>query len=165
MRVVALGIRAGQFVGRPAIGTLRRRRDPRFSRPSNAAGGLGRGWRIEPGRARRSRFASARLSFQGQVHPGREHGILAARNIPASKRSPRTEGPTFSQPVDLTIDGLSGLVKVGYTDAGGQETALNERLTLPSDVANGLLFTLLQNVPRARLPRSLWLPRHPSRAW
>jgi hypothetical protein len=61
------------------------------------------------------------------------------------------KGPTFSQPIDVTIDGASGLVKVRYADASGKEKALNERLTFPADVANGLLFTLLRNVPRGPL--------------
>jgi hypothetical protein len=58
------------------------------------------------------------------------------------------KGPTFPHPIDVTIDGVSGQVKVRYTDDDGKEKLANERLTLPADVANGLITTLLRNVPR-----------------
>lgn len=58
------------------------------------------------------------------------------------------KGPTFPHPIDVTIDGVSGQVKVRYTDDDGKEKFANERLALPADVANGLLPTLLKNVPR-----------------
>ena len=37
--------------------------------------------------------------------------------------------------VDVTIDGVSGQVKVRYTDLDGKEKLANERLALPADVA------------------------------
>jgi hypothetical protein len=58
------------------------------------------------------------------------------------------KGPAFPHPIDVTIDGVSGQVKVRYTDDDGKEKLANERLPLPADVANGLLPTLLRNVPR-----------------
>lgn len=58
------------------------------------------------------------------------------------------KGPTFPHPIDVTIDGVSGQVKVRYTDDDGKEKLANERLALPADVANGLMPTLLRNVPR-----------------
>ncbi len=58
------------------------------------------------------------------------------------------KGPSFPHPIDVTIDGASGQVKVRYTDDDGKEKFANERLALPADVANGLLPTLLKNVPR-----------------
>ena len=58
------------------------------------------------------------------------------------------KGPAFPHPIDVTIDGVSGQVKVRYTDDDGKEKLANERLALPADVANGLLPTLLRNVPR-----------------
>ena len=58
------------------------------------------------------------------------------------------KGPVFPHPIDVTIDGVSGQVNVRYTDDDGKEKFEKERLALPADVANGLLPTLLKNVPR-----------------
>lgn len=58
------------------------------------------------------------------------------------------KGPAFPHPIDVTIDGVSGDVKVRYTDDDGKEQLAKERLALPADVANGLLPTLLRNFPR-----------------
>jgi hypothetical protein len=58
------------------------------------------------------------------------------------------KGPSFPHPIDITINGVSGQVKVRYTDDDGKEKLADERLALPADVANGLLPTLLRNVPR-----------------
>jgi hypothetical protein len=51
--------------------------------------------------------------------------------------------------MDVTISAVSGQVKVRYTDDDGSEKLANERMVLPADVANGLLPTLLRNVPRS----------------
>src|SRR5205814_2055043 len=60
-------------------------------------------------------------------------------------------GPSFKQPMDSAIDASTGQVKVRYTD-NGKEKVVAQRLDLPPDVANGLLFTLMKdlkpNVPR-----------------
>ena len=58
------------------------------------------------------------------------------------------KGPTFKRPMETEIDATSGNVKVRYTE-DGKEKVLTERLELPPDVANGLLFTLLKNVQRS----------------
>jgi hypothetical protein len=58
------------------------------------------------------------------------------------------KGPAFPHPIDVTIDGVSGQVKVRYADDAGKETLATERMALPTDIANGLLLTLLRNVPR-----------------
>jgi hypothetical protein len=58
------------------------------------------------------------------------------------------KGPIFKRSMETTIDATSGQVTVHYTD-GGKEKALTERLELPPDVANGILFTLLKNVQRS----------------
>jgi len=57
------------------------------------------------------------------------------------------KGPTFKRPMDIEIDAASGQVKVRYTDDGKQKV-LTERVDLPHDVANGILFTLLKNIQR-----------------
>jgi hypothetical protein len=58
------------------------------------------------------------------------------------------KGPIFKRPMETAIDGTSGQVTVRYTD-DGKEKVLTERLELPPDVANGILFTLLKNVQRS----------------
>jgi hypothetical protein len=55
-------------------------------------------------------------------------------------------GPSFKQPVDTLIDASTGQVKVRYTEDKGKEKVIAERLDLPPDVANGLLFTLMKHV-------------------
>jgi hypothetical protein len=56
------------------------------------------------------------------------------------------KGPQFKPPMETSIDGTTGEVTVQYTDDDGKERVLTERLDLPPDVANGLLFTLLKDV-------------------
>jgi hypothetical protein len=63
------------------------------------------------------------------------------------------KGPSFKQPVDAVIDASEGQVKVRYTDDKGNEKVLAERLELPPDLANGLLFTLMKDVEPS-LPRT-----------
>jgi hypothetical protein len=58
------------------------------------------------------------------------------------------KGPTFKSPMDTAIDTISGQVTVRYMD-DGKEKVLTERLELPPDIANGILFTLLKNVHRS----------------
>src|SRR5216683_4199369 len=55
------------------------------------------------------------------------------------------EGPAFKRRLETSIDASSGEVTVRYTDHN-QEKVTTERLALPADVANGILFTLLKNV-------------------
>ena len=69
-------------------------------------------------------------------------------------------GPTFTRPMETAIDATTGQVTVRYTD-DGKEKVLTERLELPPDVANGILFTLLKNVQRSAPERRchMWQPR------
>lgn len=62
------------------------------------------------------------------------------------------KGPSFKQPTDTTIDMKTGRVSVRYTDHQGQEKTENEQMELPSDLANGMLITLLKNVQASALP-------------
>ncbi|HVB54890.1 MAG TPA: hypothetical protein VNE63_00460 [Candidatus Acidoferrales bacterium] len=55
------------------------------------------------------------------------------------------KGPAFKGSVETSIDTATGRVVVHYTDNGKQKV-ITERLDLPSDLSNGLLFTLLKNV-------------------
>ena len=56
------------------------------------------------------------------------------------------KGPQFKPPMETSIDATTGEVTVRYTDDRGKEKVLAERLKLPPDVANGLVFTLLKDV-------------------
>lgn len=55
--------------------------------------------------------------------------------------------------MDTLIEVSTGQVKVRYTDRKGREQVVAERLELPSDVCNGLLFTLMKDV-KPSVPRT-----------
>src|SRR6266550_4072240 len=55
-------------------------------------------------------------------------------------------GPSFKQPMEASVEPSSGQVMVRYKDKDGEEKILKERRDLPSDVANGLLFTLVKHI-------------------
>src|ERR1700722_2170326 len=56
------------------------------------------------------------------------------------------KGPAFKQPMDVSVDGLTGQVTVRYTDNDGKEKTVTDRLKLPSNVSNGMVITLLKNI-------------------
>jgi len=56
------------------------------------------------------------------------------------------KGPSFPHPMETSIDASTGRVLVRYWDDDGKEQTINERLGLPADVANGLLFTLVRHI-------------------
>jgi hypothetical protein len=56
------------------------------------------------------------------------------------------KGPAFEHPMEMTVNGSTGQVTVRYADNGKEKTA-TEHLQLPADIANGLVLTLLKNVP------------------
>jgi hypothetical protein len=55
------------------------------------------------------------------------------------------KGPSFPQPLDVTVDAAGGRATVRYTDDGKQKVA-DERLDVPADLANGMMSILLKNV-------------------
>jgi hypothetical protein len=57
------------------------------------------------------------------------------------------KGPAFKKPTDLSIVTATGQVTVHATDDKGKEKDSNDHLDLPADLANGLVPTLLKNVP------------------
>jgi hypothetical protein len=71
-------------------------------------------------------------------------------------------GPSFKQPADTLIDTSTGQVKVRYTNKS-KEKVIAQRLKLPSDVANGMLFTLIKdinpNVPRTTVSMVATTPK------
>ena len=56
-------------------------------------------------------------------------------------------GPSFPRPQDVSIDATSGRVTVRHRDKD-QEKVIDERIELPSDLANGMMVTLLKNISR-----------------
>jgi hypothetical protein len=56
-------------------------------------------------------------------------------------------GPSFPHPVEVSIDATSGRVIVRHRDED-KERVIDERMELPSDLANGMLLTLLKNISR-----------------
>jgi hypothetical protein len=72
-------------------------------------------------------------------------------------------GPSFDQPMETSVDVGSGQITVRYKDKDGEEKTLKERHDLPSDLANGLLFTLVKhiqpNVPQTTLSMVATTPK------
>jgi hypothetical protein len=56
-------------------------------------------------------------------------------------------GPSFPRSQDVSIDATSGRVTVSYRD-DGKDKVIDERMELPSDLANGMMVTLLKNISR-----------------
>lgn len=63
-------------------------------------------------------------------------------------------GPSFPNPLDMTIDAATGRVQVRYQDDGREKNDV-EQMQLPPDLANGLILTLLKNVSPGEPPTSL----------
>jgi len=57
------------------------------------------------------------------------------------------KGPAFPHPLETSVEASSGQVTVRYTDDKGNERTESERMKLPDDLANGMVLTLLKNLP------------------
>ena len=57
------------------------------------------------------------------------------------------KGPSFPHPIEITIDRPAGHVTVRTTGKDGREETIDRRMELPADLANGLVPTLLKNLP------------------
>jgi len=55
-------------------------------------------------------------------------------------------GPSFPNPVEVFIDCLRGQVEVRSQDEKGHDKVIKQHMNLPSDLANGILFTMLENL-------------------
>ncbi len=60
------------------------------------------------------------------------------------------KGPSFKQTMDRSINASTGQVIVRYADDKGKEKMESQRLDLPSDLSNGMFFTLMKNIDPAR---------------
>ena len=56
------------------------------------------------------------------------------------------KGPAFPHPMDVLIDTRSGQVTVRSTGKDGKEDVTTEHLTLPPDLANGLIPLVVENM-------------------
>jgi hypothetical protein len=56
------------------------------------------------------------------------------------------KGPAFKHAMETSLDVSTGQITVRYTEDDGKEKVATDRLALPPDVANGLIFTLLKNI-------------------
>ena len=57
------------------------------------------------------------------------------------------KGPSFPHPIDMSIDRRSGQVTVRTFGKDGKEEAKTDHLTLPPDLANGIVSNILENIP------------------
>jgi hypothetical protein len=57
------------------------------------------------------------------------------------------KGPSFPHPMDMMVDVQTGEVTVRTTGKDGKEEVKSDHLDLPSDLANGLVPVVLQNLP------------------
>jgi hypothetical protein len=64
------------------------------------------------------------------------------------------KGPAFPHPMDVSIDASTGQITVRYAD-DGKEKAVTDRVKLPTDVANGMILTLLKNIEPTALPTTV----------
>jgi len=56
------------------------------------------------------------------------------------------KGPAFKHPLDMAIDGATGMVTVHYWEENGKEKTETARLKLPPDLANGIVPVVLKNL-------------------
>lgn len=56
------------------------------------------------------------------------------------------KGPSFKRPTDLSINTGTGRVDIRYTDDDGKEKTISEQMKLPSDLANGMVPTVLGDI-------------------
>ena len=56
------------------------------------------------------------------------------------------KGPSFKQPMDVLVDVPKSQVTVRYTDKEGTKKVVTEKVDLQTDVANGLMLTLLNDI-------------------
>jgi hypothetical protein len=61
-------------------------------------------------------------------------------------------GPFFATPVDLTVEAATGIATTRTTDKDGKIHVESAHLDLPDDLANGIVGTLLVNVPPNTAP-------------
>jgi hypothetical protein len=56
------------------------------------------------------------------------------------------KGPAFKRQMETSLDASTGKVTANYTDSDGKMKIVDERLKLPTDLANGMIPILLNNL-------------------
>jgi hypothetical protein len=56
------------------------------------------------------------------------------------------KGPSFPQPMDLSIDVRSGMVRIRSSGKDGKEEVTTEHMDLPPDLVNGLILSIAKNL-------------------
>jgi hypothetical protein len=56
------------------------------------------------------------------------------------------KGPSFPKPMDMSIDVRRGEVTVRSTGKDGKEEVTTDHLDMPSDLANGMVLSLMKNI-------------------
>ena len=73
------------------------------------------------------------------------------------------KGPSFPNPMDLTVETKTGKVTVRSTGHDGKETVKTDHLDLPPDLANGMVLSLVKNirsdVPETDVPMVVATPK------
>jgi hypothetical protein len=62
------------------------------------------------------------------------------------------EGPFFTKPIDFAIEASDGVATSRITDSNGATHVESKHVDLPDDLANGIVGTLLVNVPPNTAP-------------
>lgn len=65
------------------------------------------------------------------------------------------KGPSFPEPLDMSIDVAAGTVVVHHQGEHEKLETASEQMTLPPDLANGIVLTLLKNIRSDAPPKSL----------
>jgi hypothetical protein len=85
------------------------------------------------------RFKDGSVHEESAVYTQRRHfRLLSARLV--------QKGPTFPRALDMSADATKDRVRVRYVEEDGKEKTEDEKLELPSDLANGLILTLVKNL-------------------
>jgi hypothetical protein len=64
------------------------------------------------------------------------------------------KGPTFESPIEVWIDALKGQVTVRDMKDGKDKTS-TQHIDLPADLANGIIFILVKDIPHAAQPMTV----------
>jgi hypothetical protein len=83
-------------------------------------------------------FKDGSLQDESAVYTERERFQLVSDHL-------IQRGPSFPHPMEVSIDAASSRVTVRHRDEG-KEQVIEERMELPSDLANGITLTLLKNI-------------------
>jgi hypothetical protein len=62
------------------------------------------------------------------------------------------KGPFFSRPIDFTVDAVNGIATSRTPERNGGIRVENRHIKMPKELSNGIVGTLLLNVPRNTTP-------------